>query len=182
MARTKTKTAELKPDLVAGMEVIIVREGSTKGQIGTIAEVDHEDSQVRLSQWGWLPFDAVESIATSAQAPQSRNGTVNGEDAKLVFDGGTGAPTGDEPMIKPPLDDLVKALARAQIKRAECAVKKKKANEDFQEADGVFDAIAAEIVEHYGNVEQLRMQFGATESDDEEAAEEERDPVGAGVE
>jgi hypothetical protein len=163
----RAKTTELTPDLVAGMEVAIVRDGPTKGQIGTIAEVDIEYREVRLSQLGWVPFEAVESIATSAQA-QRRNGTVDGKPAELVFDGGSGAPIADDPMIKPPLEDLVKSLARAQIKRAECAVKKKKANEDFQEAAGVFDAIAAEIVLHYGNIEQLRMQFASAASDDDE--------------
>jgi hypothetical protein len=90
-------------------------------------------------------------------------------------------------MIRPPLEDLVKSLARASETLAEATIAKKRANE-------AFNAVAHEIVTHYGSVEQLRMEFAAAQQqpviaraadveepdeDDAEENDEETETVGA---
>jgi hypothetical protein len=166
---------------------LVTGKRSISGQEGTVAEIDTAKNKVRLMEWGWLPRADVEVLdspgqalpldaaAIAAQKTEAEiKATVDGKDATVVLDGKTGGVAGDEPMIKPPLEDLVKSLARASETLAEATIAKKRANEAFNDADGAFNAVAHEIVNHYGSIEQLHLELAASLDRDAAMAEAKR--------
>lgn len=198
----RTATVTELPDIKVGDRCVITAKGPRNGQEDTVAEVDAKHG-VRLQGFGWLKFADVEVLdssgpplpldaaAIAAQQTEDELKTqVDGKDATVVLDGKTGAIAGDEPMIKPPLEDLVRSLANASQALGEATIVKKRANEAFNDAQGAFNAVAAEIVEHYGHVEQLRLNItnGVASSvkpdpeDEDEEDDEEmvRTPVASG--
>lgn len=119
-----------------------------------------------------LDEDDAARAAREAEAsapPLSENGkhrgTVDGQPA--IIDGTV--PPKEEPMIKPELDDLVKALTTAKARLIKATSVKTRANEEYNDAKGAFTAVADEIVEHYGHIEQLALDFQLTEEEEEPA-------------
>jgi hypothetical protein len=210
MARNRKTPVTKLPDIHVGDRVVITSKGPRHGQDDTVAEIDVKNG-VRLQGFGWLKFADVEVLdssgtalpldaaAIAAQKTESEIKTqVDGKDAKVVLDGKTGGVAGDEPMIRPPLEDLVKSLARASETLAEATIAKKRANEAFNDADGAFNAVAHAIVNHYGSIEQLHLELAASqraapipsvhaadvedeEGDELEENDEETETIGAGA-
>jgi exonuclease VII small subunit len=219
--KKKTDKVTALPDIKVGDRVVIVADGPKKGQHDAVVEIDSEDGDVRLAGFGWHKradvevLDAPIESPPAHQAPPSRrkakagapdaaarladevekrgefDATVDGKDARIVLDGTTGGVAGDEPMIKPPLEDLVRSLARAQVDLAQALTEKKRAMEYYQDCQGTFNAVASEIVQHYGQVEQLGLnlqspQNGKTITATVEGEEEDEDdkdlaPAGTGA-
>lgn len=193
----KEPVAEL-PAIRVEDRVIIVADGPRKGQEGTVAAVNVKKKTVRLIEWGWLPITAVElldeagraAVDAEKSAPKLRT-SVDGKEADVVLDGTSGGPV-SESLIKPPLDDLVHSLARANAVLIRTTQAKQRANEEHKDAQGTFNAIAAEIVQHYGDVEQLGLDLqtatkngktaaSAVDPDDEEEEEGEETVNAGGV-
>ncbi|HEX3458511.1 MAG TPA: hypothetical protein VHR97_11205 [Candidatus Baltobacteraceae bacterium] len=184
----KNPVAEL-PQIHVDDRVIIVADGPRKGQDGTVVEVNAKKKSVRLSEWGWVPMADVEVIDGGAQpqdaaakaaadaeamAPTLRT-PVDGADAQIVLDGTSGGPH-EESMIKPPLDDLVHSLARANVALIRATQAKQRANEEHKDAQGTFNAVAAEIVQHYGEVEQLGLDLQPAKKNGKAPADSAGDP------
>lgn len=183
MPRGRKKPREIK----VGDRVMIVTKGPTHGQRDAVVELG-ENGDVRLAGFGWHKRNQVEVLdepiaapppnaddaaskaaaAAEAGAPPlsengKRHGTVDGHEA--IIDGTV--PPQDEPFIKPALEDLVKSLARAQLVLRRATTEKMRASEAHKDALGQYNAIADEIVQHYGDIEQLALDFDAAMASDE---------------
>jgi hypothetical protein len=184
MPRGKTPPVAQLPQIRVDDRVIIVSEGPRKGQDGTVAEVNAKKKQVRLTEWGWIAMSDIELLDEAGRAAAD---AVDGQDANVVLDGTSGGPK-DEAMIKPPLDDLVHSLARAKAVLERATAAKQRANEEFKDAQGQYNAVGDEIVLHYGEVEQLGLNLQGSGKNGQPAAgvdpdeddEEEEDTVRAG--
>lgn len=203
MARGRKPQSQTAPgSLKVGDRVRIIAEGSTKGQLDAVVEIDSEDGDVRLAGLGWRARDEVELVGTgpineppesapdsAAQAAaeigadRSFDALVDGAESKVVLDGRSGELLGEEAMIKPSLDDLVRSLARAHEALVESTAAQKRATEQRKDDQGAVNAIVAEIIEHYGHATQLSLGIGGgnganTAADElEEDEDEELEPV-----
>jgi hypothetical protein len=172
--RKRTDPAVEIPEIHVGDRVIIRGRRSIAGQDGTVADIDVEKGQVRLAEWGWLPRkdveildsppDAAAQAASDAEATApalsengKRRGTVDSKEA--VIDGTM--PLEADPLIKPSLDDLVRSLTTAKDTLVRATVDKQRANEAHKDALGAYNAVADQIVEHYGRIEQLGLNLNA---------------------
>jgi len=106
--------------------------------------------------------------------------TVNGEEATIVLDGATGEVKGadqvmsDAAFAKPPLDDLIRTLTRAHDDLIDAEAEKKSASERHKKAQAFHNAVADNIVRHYGHG-ATTLTFAEAAPDVDAAAEEEAD-------
>lgn len=157
---SETKVSSYKE----GDVVKILAPGKHAGEIVGVLEVDTEGDMVR-SEFGWLTYDQVEA-APEARAQRM---TVDGQDSNVVLNGTTGAIV-DDVLVRPPLDDLVRSLAKANETLDVCALAKKKASDAHKDAQANQNAIVAQIIEHYGTEHTqmpLQAQEQPTEGDEE---------------